>query len=380
MEVVEPKRRPPPQSTAKSGTTNQVKTTWINDEKRKNCTMSLSPDGDRKSSTVGDLSFNGSTDMQDKAKLESSATTIVGPVPVCYLCLDGEADENSQPLRRDCACRGTDAGFVHLSCLAGYAVIKSKRASDMNEFVNQWLFCTSCHQEYQNELRIDIGTKFVSFVQRQYPQDTHRQVEARYMKLFALMKIFNRLQPFQKIEAGVTANVLLSLIDRMRVDAPPLPRRYLNFKAHTHNIHGYIAIKEGTDESHRRAVTHFENQLEVSKSIGDAEGIASAKADIAHAKSLYESGNNNEEVLKASQEVYKLRIAEYGEGNEYTIRAGNNYAIDLRKANRGDEARELLTKLLATSTQVLGSHHNITKEVESQCSKLGEYADFQRKY
>jgi hypothetical protein len=37
---------------------------------------------------------------------------------VCYLCLDGGVDESSgQPLRRDCACRGTDAGFVHLSCL-----------------------------------------------------------------------------------------------------------------------------------------------------------------------------------------------------------------------------------------------------------------------
>ena len=80
MEVVEPKRRPPPQSTVELGTTNQVKTTstWINEGKRKNCTMSLSPDGDRKSSTVGDSSFNGSIDMQDKANLESLATTTVG--------------------------------------------------------------------------------------------------------------------------------------------------------------------------------------------------------------------------------------------------------------------------------------------------------------
>ena len=36
---------------------------------------------------------------------------------VCYLCLDGGADDAGQPLRRDCACRGTDAGFVHLACL-----------------------------------------------------------------------------------------------------------------------------------------------------------------------------------------------------------------------------------------------------------------------
>ena len=44
---------------------------------------------------------------------------------VCYLCLDGGADA-SQPLRRDCACRGTDAGFVHLSCLTNYAETKCK--------------------------------------------------------------------------------------------------------------------------------------------------------------------------------------------------------------------------------------------------------------
>ena len=46
---------------------------------------------------------------------------------VCYLCLDGGADEADQPMRRDCACRGTDAGFVHLRCLADYAAVKSMR-------------------------------------------------------------------------------------------------------------------------------------------------------------------------------------------------------------------------------------------------------------
>jgi hypothetical protein len=37
-----------------------------------------------------------------------------------------------------------------------------------------------------------------------------------------------------------------------------------------------------------------------------------------------------------------------------------------RKANCGMEAIELLTMLLATSKQVLGHHHNITKEVSSE--------------
>jgi hypothetical protein len=103
----------------------------------------------------------------------------------------------------------------------------------------------------------------------------------------------------------------------------------------------------------------------MSKAIDFADGIAAAKRNIAIAKSKYESGNNNEEVLKASQELYELRMAKYGEEHEHTILAGRSYAIALRDAKHGEEARELLTKLLATSKQVFGSDHNITKSVES---------------
>jgi tetratricopeptide (TPR) repeat protein len=284
-------------------------------------------------------------------------------VAVCYLCLDGGADEAGQPLLRDCACRGTDAGFVHLACLTKYAETKSMQASDMIEFRVPWRDCPSCHQEYQNELRIDIATDFVSFVRRQYPNNTQRQVEALYLKLRALDSMFDRL-PVQKKEVGVTANVLLSLIDRMKNDASLLPERYLSFQADAYNAHGLIAIFEGTDESARRAVAYFENQLEVFEAIGFARGVATAKSNIAFAKSKYEGGSN-EEVLKAFQELYELRIAEHGDEDEYTILAGKIYAIRLQKANRREEAIELLTKLLVTSKQVLGPHHNTTKEVAS---------------
>jgi E3 ubiquitin-protein ligase DOA10 len=65
---------------------------------------------------------------------------------VCYLCLDGGVDDDDgQPLLRDCACRGTDAGFVHLSCLTNYAAAKSRQASEMNEFSDPWKICPSCH-------------------------------------------------------------------------------------------------------------------------------------------------------------------------------------------------------------------------------------------
>ena len=95
------------------------------------------------------------------------------------------------------------------------------------------------------------------------------------------------------------------------------------------------------------------------------DNIAVARSNIAIAKSKYDVGNNKVEVLKANKELYELCIAEHGEEHYYTIDAGKLYAIDLKKANRREEARELLIKLLATSKQVFGSDHKITKSVES---------------
>jgi hypothetical protein len=283
--------------------------------------------------------------------------------PVCYFCYDA-VDVAGQPLRRDCACRGTDAGFVHLACLTNYAETKSKQARDMNQFSNQWRLCPGCHQKYQNELAVDIANKFVIFVRTQYPDDTQMQVEALYVKSCALMDMLDRLQPVQKIEAGFTINELLSMIDRMKANAL-LSRRYSQMEAKAYGAHGRLAFNEGTEESVRRAVTHFEDQLEVFEAIGVDDGIATAKQNIAIAKSKYKGGSN-EEVLKTLQELYELCVAKHGEEDEYTILAGKDYAICLQKANRGDEARELLTKLLATSKQILGSHHNTTKKIESK--------------
>jgi len=73
--------------------------------------------------------------------------------------------------------------------------------------------------------------------------------------------------------------------------------------------------------------------------------------------------------LKTSRELYELRIAKYGEEHGYTIIAGKIYTLRLQDANRGDEARELLTKLLATSKRILGPDHNTTESVEAALEK-----------
>ena len=45
---------------------------------------------------------------------------------MCFICLDGSNDTDG-PLRRDCVCRGDDAGYAHLKCLVEYAKSESMR-------------------------------------------------------------------------------------------------------------------------------------------------------------------------------------------------------------------------------------------------------------
>ena len=227
------------------------------------------------------------------SKVDMSSLQADG-VAECYLCFGGDDVVTGQPLRRDCACRGTDAGFVHLSCLVVFAATISKAwdGRDMYEFTKPWRVCPGCHQEYQNEFAVDIASAFVTFDRSQYPRDTHKQVETLNLKLNAFNSMFRRLQPRQKSEAGVTANVLLSLIDRMKGEVSPLTMRYSFFVANAYGVQGQIAFDEGTEKSAKRAVVHFEKQIEVYKAIGDDEGIATAKGHIAAAKARIEGVNS----------------------------------------------------------------------------------------
>jgi len=103
--------------------------------------------------------------------------------------------------------------------------------------------------------------------------------------------MFRRLTAEQKREAGVTANVLLLLIDRIKGELSPMTMRYSFFAANAYGVHGCIAVDEGTEESARRALVHFENQLEAFRAIDNNDGIAAANSNIARAKSKYEGGS-----------------------------------------------------------------------------------------
>ena len=87
----------------------------------------------------------------------------------CWICLEGIMDDNTEPLRRNCACRG-DNNYAHLKCLVSLATSKSediwtgrvKAASNSDWLAFGWVWesCQNCKQYFAGKLRLDIANEY----------------------------------------------------------------------------------------------------------------------------------------------------------------------------------------------------------------------------
>ena len=295
--------------------------------------------------------------------------------PECWICFQDEFDK-SECLRRDCSCRGPDAGFVHLSCLVRYSEKKNidwdGRDPDVrlfNDFVKPWEVCPNCRQRYQNTLKADIANEFVSSVERKHPNDQQKKVEALVLELTAL---YNSQQPTQINEAKVVATRVLVLIRDMKIKTTMPPERWTQLEAYTYFVLGVIVSKEETEGSDQEALVHLGKSLELSRAINFARGMASAEHSISLVKSKLErcTGRNKEDELMKLQAVHDLNVRNYGEENELTISSGLNLAIALWKAKRGVEAERLSMRVADLSERIHGPQHNTTKRAKSWLNKI----------
>ena len=156
----------------------------------------------------------------------------------CYLCLDGGDDDKAgQPLRRDCACRGTQMPDLLTSPASLHS--QSPRVSRRVVWMNSGI-------RGENVPAATNTTKTsLQSILRQSLFRSLCQVDSLQVKLRALNSMIDKLQSVQKREAGVTATVLLSLIDRIKSESPPLHMRYSQFQAFAYSTHGLIALDEG---------------------------------------------------------------------------------------------------------------------------------------
>ena len=74
----------------------------------------------------------------------------------------------------------------------------------------------------------------------------------------------------------------------------------------------------------------------------------------------YAKLGRKDEAMQIERDVYSGRLKLYGEEDEETLRAANNYPYDLVTLQRLEEAKALMRKMIPVARRVLGDCHNLT--------------------
>ncbi len=285
-----------------------------------------------------------------------------------------------KPVVRDCACRGNDAGFAHMSCIIEYAQKKSEQAETSDEFGTPWDKCPICRQDYQNDLSIHLSDAFVSFAKQTYGFPGNQLDDKMKVMLALQMQIQSNLSAKanltlpreikdanEKIENLI--HKLLAMVDQAKEEhdmggwgrMPPTTFEFQTYR--------YICYAEGvgcmnlvplysgdkSEESRKTAIGYYSRARAIFDELGDEITPKLMMEDI-HLRA--ESGEDKERNLKSIKNTYQNLMERLGPNNEGTILFGYDYARNLSVAHHSIEAERLLTKLAATSRQVYGDDHN----------------------
>jgi len=242
---------------------------------------------------------------------------------VCYSCQECGPDASGRLPGRSCACRGSDAGYAHLSCLANYASEKSRHEECVQDFNRPWEYCPVCEQKHRGEFAVALATEFSAFVRREYPHDATLRMICLSTQLSALMGLTSQSTPKQMTEMVIIARLLLEMVPQ--VSTTEDKEMFLSIKGNAHHALGTMARREVTPEGDKRMISHFKSYLEVTKELGYSEGICFAKVLLTDAQSKC-GGVDIKEYLSVHLEAYESRVIDFGEEGELTIHAGTRYA------------------------------------------------------
>mmetsp|Transcript_25111 Transcript_25111/g.42913 ORF Transcript_25111/g.42913 Transcript_25111/m.42913 type:complete len:444 (-) Transcript_25111:44-1375(-) len=288
----------------------------------------------------------------------------------CWICLGEGPDKSGQSLRRDCSCRGNSAGFVHLACLVDYARHKSMQMGKMCDnilFVDPWRTCPSCSQPYQNRLSLDLKANFVAFVEKEYPGDRSKQLQAVSEKLVTLMNV-DTTHPEQKEEVKTLSNKILLMVEEMETLNSSVNIKRIEAEAF-HSL-GIIALGEGTKESAKLAAEYFQKCRDIFTTNGSADEVIVAEHNLAIAKSKYGRRKlSNDGAIEKWQQCYNNRVHKHGESCQIALESGMQLSCALRRSLRVIEAERLLSKLVDTCKRVHGPDHGLTRQLDGKLNE-----------
>ena len=294
----------------------------------------------------------------------------------CWICLDGGTDEGGRSLLRECSCRGS-AGYVHTSCLIGYAQHKTKNDYESQpaiksyehamKFRQPWEECPNCNQYYDDlkggceqfygakgRLVVDLADAFVDFVEWNYADNISYILES----LFLNLEVQSRKGNFDAT-VKIGTKMIFIINQLKRANPPPPPRgRILRIEPHVYNSLGIIHMKVGNDEE---SVRCFQNYLQLCREVNLS--VANAEMNLDRAMRSLTNGQN---IISSEKSIENLKFVydiHRGKDSTDAIRHGINYANELKKAYYGLAFERLLMELSAMSRRVHGPDHKETKKL-----------------
>jgi tetratricopeptide (TPR) repeat protein len=219
----------------------------------------------------------------------------------CYICTQALHWKTKEGLVRGCACRGT-AGFAHVSCLAEQAKILVAEAEENNlsdkvliERFARWETCGLCEQDYHGVVSCALG--------------------------WACWKTY---------------------LGRPETDASRrTAMRQLGNGLNCANLHeDALSVQEAELATKRRLGVSEENILNVQGNLANS----------------YQMLGRDEEALAMRTDLYSGFLKLKGEEHRATLHSAYNYANDLLRLQRFEEAKSLMRRTVPVARRVLGEN------------------------
>ena len=301
----------------------------------------------------------------------------------CWICLDQEPDDEGKPLVRDCACRGNDAGYAHLSCIINYA---TKKCDEARKFtigiaIEPWETCPNCLQNFKNDLAIHLSAAFVSYAKTTYgfpgsSLDDKMNIMTALNQHSESMKerAMDRGEMKDRDATKDIIHELLAMVDQAKVDhniddwvrMAPTSDEFQSYKSISrYEAHGYFSLGLLCADDQGEASGFYEKARDLFTSVGDIN-----LARHVERMEQFESGDNPDVQLENKKKLYFHCIEKFGADSETTIQSGIAFATSLRMSYYSIDAERLATQLAATSLRVYGENHICTKKCVKKMNRV----------
>jgi hypothetical protein len=293
----------------------------------------------------------------------------------CWICLDDGPDATGRPPMRDCSCRGSDAGFAHISCIAKWA--KQQCSEDRNNIRSQgylydfqapWIECFQCKQSLQGHLKQELTEEFVKFTEHKYSDSDWRRLAAYSGKLS--LEVYNE-------ELARKCLAICNKLMNGDFDGPPIHPNSIELLICgtfiTTGSHEIVrAIANDDEGAAKQGIRRLESSREIFKVAGDNDLFAFMEVTISsrttQCRDKWGPGFSETESVEKLLEKLKAYY-EVSEGS-WKIFSGGLYAGVLIDEGHSTEASRLLSELIPLCQQIHGAEHKETIDLKELLDKV----------